>query len=235
MFPIIGPTFLLVYVALFAAGLLAHWLLRCHLRRRGRPIAATELSVSDLSAEHVGYLLHGPIRAAAARSVACHLGEKVASTDVESFLSAHGLVLDARQLATLRLWGAAIFGGLLAAGVARVFIGLDRGKPVGLLLVLMIGVGIRLAMVLRSRALRTRAGDKLVERLKRRHLNGLGDVSTAMGFALYGWMALSANPAMEAHLRSQGYSPSSGGGGDSSGCGSDGDGGGCGGCGGCSS
>jgi hypothetical protein len=233
MFPITGPTFLLVYVALFAAGLLAHWLLRHHLRRRARPIAAAELSIAELSAEHVGYLLGGPTRAAAARSVARRLGEKLASSDVESLLAGHGIVLDARQLASLRLWGVAMFGGLLAAGIARAYIGLDRGTPVGPLLVVMIGVGLRLAMVLRTRALRTRAGDALVERLKHRHLTGLAGPSTAMGFALYGGSARSASPSSVSCNR--GSSDGCCGGCGSGGCGSGGCGsGGCG-SGGCSS
>jgi uncharacterized membrane protein YgcG len=238
MFPISGPTFLLVYLSLFATALLAHRLLRHHLRRRASPLVPAELSISDLSPEHVGYLLDGPRRARAARSAAGRLGAALPSTDVEHFLSSRGLVVDARQLATLRLWGVAIFGGLLAAGAARAFIGLDRGKPIGLLLVLMMGVAFRLVVVLRARSLRTRAGDVLVDQLKERYESGLGDTSSPMGYALYGWVALSADPAMQTHLRSQGYSsPSSGGcGTGTSGCssGSSGcsGGGGCGGCGG---
>jgi hypothetical protein len=240
MFPISGPNFLLVYLALFAAALLAHWLLRWTLRSRTGLADPPELLIDALSPEDVGYLLDGPARSRAAGSLAHREAGSLAHrddrgqgpysrpVDPENSLPRRGLVLSSRQLGTLRLWGAALFGGLLAAGVARIFIGLYRGKPVGLLTLIMIGVVFRLVTVMLTRFVRTRAGDALVAKLKLRYRQGLGDTSAAMGFALLGWMALGGDPSLQAHLRSQGYSsPSSGGCGTGGGGGCSGGGSGC--------
>lgn len=243
MFPISGPNFLLVYVALFAAALLVHWLLRWTLRSRTGLADPPELLIDALSPEDVGYLLDGPARSRAARSLARRASLQATASphvDPESFLARRGLVLSSLQLSTLRLWGAALFGGLLAAGVARIFIGLYRGKPVGLLALILLVVVLRLVTVTLTHFVRTRAGDALVAHLKQRYQQGVGDTSAAMGFALLGWMALGGDSALQEHLRSEGYSsPSSGGcGTGGSGCsgggsGCSGGGGGCGGCGGC--
>lgn len=243
MFPISGPAFLVVYLSLLAAGLLARRLIRAYLARRNPTLADDRPA---LSAPEAGYLVAGAPRAYAARVLAARDGAPEATSlhtpDSEEHLVELGLILDAGQRAALRLWSAAIFGGLLAAGLARLWMGLSRGKPIGylaLLLLVVLGVLLWSVSERSMRGIRTAAGNRVLSTLSTRYKAGFGDTSCAMGFALFGWAALANNPAAQAHLSSHGIVATAAGGCSAgtacaSGCsgGGGGGGGGCGGCGG---
>jgi hypothetical protein len=158
--------------------------------------------------------------------------------DPESRLEELGLLLTRAQRSTVRLWGAALFGGLLATGLARVWVGVSRDRPVGLLLILIVVVAYFLFRAVCDRVTRTSAGRLLVDSLQREYLHRAGDTSYAMGFALLGWTALANSPELQAYMRSEGHFPPQGGGSSCIGCagiggcggGGGGGGGGCGGC-----
>lgn len=246
MSPITGPAFLSIYVALFGAGFVARWLIRRHLGKRAPGRATAE--PLQLSAIAAGYLAGGAPRAHAARVLAAREGAPEATSlhaaDPQERLVELGLILDARQRAALRLWSGAIFGGLLAAGLARVWVGVSRDKPVGWLLLLLLGVAAALFWSVKDHsggAVRTPAGRRALSELSRRYKARRGDASCAMGFALFGWSAISDNAAAQAQLLSHGIvMPTSSGGGctatsgcTSGGSGCSGGGSGCGGGGGC--
>jgi uncharacterized membrane protein YgcG len=255
MFPISGPAFLVVYLALIAAGVLVHTLIRRGLGQRAARQHDMDAATSQLTAGEVGYLQGSWRRAFAARAVALREGSSTAAewdrkhTDPEARLEAWGLLLDRAQLSALRLWGIAIYGGLLAAGLARVWIGVTRDKPVGFLLLLLLVVAFLLWRVTRRRPVITRLGRRVVAGMTKRYRASVGDTSYAMGYALLGVTVLT--PELTAHLRNKGILGAAGGytadgafigcaGHGGSGCnsgggsGSSGGGGGCGGCGGSS-
>ena len=246
MFPTNGPTFLVVYLALFAASLVAYRLIRAYLAHG--VVAAGD--AAQLTIWEIGYLVSGPQRALGAWTVQREEDRESARSpaalgngrDAEDHLVALGLILDRGQRATLKLWGAAIYGGLLAAGASRVWIGVSRGKPVAILFVMMLVVAFVLYRALRHHVVRTPAGERLTDSLIRSYARREGDCSLAMGFAVLGWPALEAAPAMQVHMQSQGLGPTASSGSSCtassctasscSGGGSSCSGGGCGGCGG---
>ena len=140
---------------------------------------------------------------------------------------------------------------VLLLGVAKIFVGISRHRPVGFLVFLCVIAGIITLVVYNSRPARTRLGDQTLKQLRgesaalqmaarsRPHLMASGDVALAIG--LFGIEALAFTNDSWTDLRAAlqppvatGSSSSSSGCGSSSSCGSS-CGGGCGGggCGGC--
>lgn len=163
-------------------------------------------------------------------------------------LVALGLVLDAPAARSVAKASALPFWACFALGVTKVGVGLARGRPVGVLVALLVLTAFA-AVALRWRPpLRTRLGDRVVAVLRRRHANlrgpragagARGGADVALAVALFGGAALVANalPELRSALRYHpAYSASSSGDGSGSSCGASsscgGGGGGCGGCGG---
>ncbi len=133
---------------------------------------------------------------------------------------------------------------VLLFGAAKVAIGLDRGRPIGFLVVLCIGNAVVTLAGFARRLLRTPEGDRTLAQLEREHLKLRDEVtakvdvasreSFALAVGLYGLGILSATPlsafatAMGPQVTGSGGCGSGCGGG---GCGGGGCGGGCGGCG----
>lgn len=166
----------------------------------------------------------------------------VALQPVQQSLVARGFMLDDAAAWRVRLYSAlplllvCLFGGI------KIMVGLDRGKPVGFLVVLTIILGVIALVLLLKRPSRTRAGDDAVAAAKRQHARALrAPRSQEMGLAvaLLGTAALSGTAYAAYHnartppssTSSDGSSTSSDSSGGDSG-GGDGGGGGCGGCGG---
>jgi uncharacterized protein (TIGR04222 family) len=137
-----------------------------------------------------------------------------------------------------------------AIGLIKLSIGLERGKPVVFLVILLVISTVISLFAFLRRPFRSRRGDRLLDRLRREHADlqkkawdprfeGLDKPgpALAMGVALFGLSVLAGGPM--ADLQRTLTPPSGGGCGTSGGCGSDGGGGdgggGCGGggCGGC--
>jgi uncharacterized protein (TIGR04222 family) len=168
--------------------------------------------------------------------------------DIEHYrrrLSQKGLVVDDFRAPPLRLVPSLVYGAVLLLGVAKIFVGLSRDRPVAFLVLLTL-VGSLGFLVLARRPWRTRLGDATLRALQEEHqalrttamagnasqvLNGR-DLALAVG--LYGPALLI--PMGYGDLRQIMRPASSGGGGDSSSSSdsgsSDSGGGGCGGCGG---
>lgn len=155
-------------------------------------------------------------------------------------LEQRGLWLNAAQVARVRWLGCLPLFALLAFGFAKMQIGLSRGKPIALLVVLSIVLGVITLVFLLKRPRRTRAGDRALATAKVRHARATRaprpeDLSLAV--ALAGTTILGTTAYAQYHQNRQppaSSSDSSGSDGSSSdsGGGGDGGGGGCGGCGG---
>lgn len=167
-------------------------------------------------------------------------------------LECEGLLLDDNQSAQARYWPALLVAGLAVFGTIKIVVGVYRDRPVGFLLLAVI-VTFIVAAVFLKRTLRSRAGDQLLNELRRKH-SGLNVAAHDMpatdlilATALFGTVVLNGGPLDE--LRAALAAPTKQGGGASgcgghfgSGCGGGGcggggcGGGGCGGggCGGCS-
>jgi uncharacterized protein (TIGR04222 family) len=132
--------------------------------------------------------------------------------------------------------------GLL--GVAKVLVGLRRDRPVGFLVVLVVGAGLLSLAVARAGRRRSRRGDDALRQLRRRgdglrhptHSSAPADL--AMAVALFGVTALAGTPLQALALALRPPAPTGGSGCSTSSCGASScGGGGCGGggCGGCGS
>jgi uncharacterized protein (TIGR04222 family) len=168
--------------------------------------------------------------------------------DIEHYrqrLARRGLVLDDFRSPPTRLVPSLVYGAVLLLGVAKIFVGLSRDRPV-VFLVLLTLVGALGFLVLGRRPWRTRLGDATLKALREEHqalrttaMAGnnsqvLNSWDLALAVGLFGPSLLV--PMGYGDLRQTLRPASSGGGGDSSSSGdsgsSDGGGGGCGGCGG---
>lgn len=247
-----GPTFLVAYLLTLAILYVIYLWIRRGLSERAARDHRLETAVTQITSGEVGYLQGAAPRTYAVRAVALREGTTTVldwerkHVDPEGRLEAWGLLLDRAQRNVLQLWGAALYGSLLAAGIARLWGGIVRDKPVGLLILLLALTAFVLWHVTRPRMVVTRLGRDVVAVMTERYRSGVGDTSYAMGYALLGATALT--PELTTHLRSEGLIAGGGAGyvadtpyvgcssGNSSGsgssCSSDGGGGGCGGCGG---
>jgi hypothetical protein len=248
VFAIPGPEFLVIYLVLCLIGAVGYRVIRRRLRASSRPIYTME----PLSPVMVGYLVSGATRAGAVAAVVrkdldpSTRSHRYDPDEIDQVLADQGLILSDREANSLRYLGSAIFGGLLAAGIARLLVGLSHQRPSGLLMLLLVIVAGGLLAVARTTVIRTMAGNQVVDDLMARAHVDRDDSDVAMNFALLGWTALIHQPELQGYLQSVGFSPASLGGGTSDGGGtslgggtSDGGGGcgsgGCGGCGGCGS
>ncbi len=179
---------------------------------------------------------------------------------MEEELRANGLLVPESATRMAAFQSAALCAAVLIFGIIKIFIGLDRGRPVGFLFVGSMVMLIATILFLAKRPRRRRAADELLNALRKEHaplrrtpLGGVpafGDAALPLAVGLFGYGVLEHTQAAE--LRKiiappadatagggcgSGCSSSSGGGdsggGDSGGGGScGGGGGGCGGCGG---
>jgi uncharacterized protein (TIGR04222 family) len=91
--------------------------------------------------------------------------------DIEYYrqrLAQKGLVLDEYRAVLVRLLPSLMYGAILLLGVAKLFVGLSRGRPV-MFLVLLVTLGVLGLLVLGRRPWRTRLGDTTLTALRDEH------------------------------------------------------------------
>jgi len=151
-------------------------------------------------------------------------------------LEGQGLICSETALAKARVWAALLLGGLWLLGVVRLGLGIEAGRPVGILFLCLLAVTFAWFRFVIHPPRLTKRGEEMRKQLSRSAGIGNPD-ATAMesqlsAFAMLGWVSLSTSLALSLELAglqtAQPVIVSSGGGGDGGGCG-----GGCGGCGGC--
>lgn len=152
---------------------------------------------------------------------------------VRDALVQRGLAPTPDRLRQIRTGLAALILPVLALGAAKVAVGSSRGKPVGILLVLLVLTVLAACLLAFARQpYRTTAGDRALAEYGQRHsrtVRAPRDGELVLAFALAGPVALLGTP-FEGY-RSLINGAGSSGDGSSSGCGGGGDsGGGCGGC-----
>lgn len=165
-------------------------------------------------------------------------------------LVAEGLLLSEPRRRRIRAAGWWMIG-IIAVGLLRLLAGVADGRPVGFLVVALICVTAATLVHLLHAPRRSRAGDRLLARLRTEHHAlspkqhpdwvAYGPAAAALGVGVFGASALwASDPALAEELELQraagggdgGSSTFVGGGGDTGGGGGDGGGGGGGGCGG---
>lgn len=150
---------------------------------------------------------------------------------VKARLQNLGLAPDAGQLSVYRWQTAAIMLVPLLLGLNKVFVGVERAKPVGFLVMLLV-VTLIAALVLLSAPLATKAGREALASQQARHARAARaprEHELMLAVALSGLVVLSGTSYAAMHKAAQADGTSG------SGCGSSDGGGGCGGggCGGC--
>ncbi len=170
-------------------------------------------------------------------------------------LRERGLVMHAGQKLHSTLWSALLAAGMSGIALNKIFIGLDRNRPVTFLIALC-ALWVLGFVLLLTPPRTTRKGARLLAKVKDEHRNRtravpemvsqgpMGATHFALIVGLFGWTALRGTPLADLQQSVTGVQPGDGssvswgsdGGGDSGGgssCGGgDGGGGGCGGCGG---
>ncbi len=179
---------------------------------------------------------YGRVRATAAPAL----------TTIRGSLEQRGLVLTHARRATISLVTLVLFAPLFVLGVEKIQVGLDRDRPVGFLILMLVLTLLAAIIAVMRRPFRSRAGDDLLKQMRgqmKRLIRAPLESELALALALGGAGVLIGTPyaalAIPAH-RTGGTGSSSGcgsdGGSGSSGCSSGGgDSGGSSGCGGCSS
>jgi uncharacterized protein (TIGR04222 family) len=157
-------------------------------------------------------------------------------------LRARGLLLDEAAVHRLQRLSALPLAALTLFGIAKIAVGISRGKPIGFLFVLTLISAIAALVLLFKRTERTRAGDAAIAQLKESHARASraplpGEIPLAVALVGTGVLAGTAYAAYhEARAPSSSSDTSSSGScsssSDSGGGGDGGGGGGCGGCGG---
>lgn len=158
---------------------------------------------------------------------------------IRDALRARGLLLGSGQRWLFGLYCALPFAAVTALGIAKISIGIARDRPVGFLMLLTFLTGAATVMLLTSRPERSRAGQRTLGELERRHAHARRaprDSDIAIAVALAGTAVLAGTAYADFH---EFRTPSSGSTGsssdsssDSDSCSSDSGGSGCGGCGG---
>jgi len=166
------------------------------------------------------------VRESAKNQVAC-IAEK---------LKANGLVVEDRAAERAIILPLLLALAVIAVGVIKIVVGLNRDKPIGFLIALC-AVSLVVALIaFARRPLRSRLGDVVLEKLQNRHIGSrqlgrglanLPSVEFAMVLGLFGMNALAGTELQDLKKSLQPMGDTGCGGGCSS-CG-----GGCGGCGGC--
>ena len=168
---------------------------------------------------------------------------------IESRLAIMGLRPTSDERAGIKVGGIAPLILLLILGGVKLLIGLDREKPVILLVMCMVATFVTIIILLNHRKFLTPAGEEVLAGMRQRLVGteknsaNLSQTVALMGVAgVFGYSHLLAmDDGMRRELTGMSHSPTNGGGsggcssGCSSGCGGgggDGGGGGCGGCGG---
>lgn len=148
------------------------------------------------------------------------------------------LLVSARQSFKARIYPTLLIASLLGLGIAKIFVGISREKPVGYLTTMCVVIAIISLRCWGMSPHRSRYGDRVLAnlrsrtRLSRSTLYDNFDPELPMAFALFGVSVLTGETLGDLRQVIAPVSTSSGGGGDGDGgCG--GGGGGCGGCGGC--
>ncbi|MEM8961172.1 MAG: TIGR04222 domain-containing membrane protein [Acidobacteriota bacterium] len=184
-----------------------------------KPTARDDVSVPENTIEASVF---GALRAGASRAELDAV-LRASAVDIEESLRAKGYVLGGGRLLGLRLVGWLLFLAWSGFGVAKMMVGLDRNRPVGFLVLLLI-VGLVVALVSLSQRVRSGCTDRGVAQAQEAF------AGTAMLVAVGGIAA--ADPLRNyfhpAATGADGGFGADGGGGDGGG----GCGGGCGGCGG---
>jgi len=158
-------------------------------------------------------------------------------------LQARGLVVTDAQARKARWIPLLVVIPVIAVGIAKIFVGLSRGKPIGFLIGLCAVSLIASLIIFARRPLRSRRGDAVLKKMQERHVGarrlgrGLGVISGAEFAGVVGLFGMSALAGTELDDLRKSLMPP---GGDAGGCGSScgggcgggGCGGGCGGCGG---
>jgi uncharacterized protein (TIGR04222 family) len=161
---------------------------------------------------------------------------------VEHRLRAMGWVQSTGHAISMRLFPILLLGAVFLLGFWRIGLGLERGRPVGFLVLLCIVLVIAAVIHLAVKPWRTPRGAGLVDTLRRQKAlivndpPAPSDARFPLAFALLGLAALSGTGTLAALRQAILPPPSAGGdgcGGGGGGCGGGGCGGGCGGCGGC--
>jgi uncharacterized protein (TIGR04222 family) len=149
---------------------------------------------------------------------------------INADLAGRGLTPPAHALQRLRKYTLCVLAIPILVGIAKMIVGASRGRPIGILAVLVVATGM-LGIVLLSRMpRRTEAGREALETHRDRHARAARaplDTELSLAFALTGVAVLAGTPfaPLAAQIRSDG-----GGGDGGGGCGGGGGGGGCGGC-----
>lgn len=157
---------------------------------------------------------------------------------VRRSLERRGLWLNQAQTSSVRWIGALPLYGVLALGIAKMAVGISRGKPVGFLILISLVLGITTLVFWVKQPGRTRAGDLAFQQARTRHARAARAPKgneLALAVAIAGTTVLAGtayaqyhetrHPPSSSDGSSSGSDSSSDGGGDSGG-------GGCGGCGG---
>ncbi|HVG60111.1 MAG TPA: TIGR04222 domain-containing membrane protein [Hyalangium sp.] len=136
------------------------------LRLEGRRIATGEALPADaVSVERSVF------ECAATGDVTLEVLRRALIHDIEYYrrrLSQKGLVLDEFRARPLRLLPSLVYGAILLLGLAKVFVGLSRDRPV-MFLVLLVLLGSLGLLVLGRRPWRTRLGDATLKALREEH------------------------------------------------------------------
>lgn len=148
---------------------------------------------------------------------------------LRSGLVEEGLIPAAARRRSIRRATAAVVGPVVLLGLAKLAVGIERGKPVGILLFLLVVTAVAALALAAARSHSSEAGRALIETYRVEHARALRaprSEEVIAAFAVVGASAL-AGTALEAYGRLM-KAEDGGGCGGGSGCG----GGGCGGCGG---
>ncbi len=166
--------------------------------------------------------------------------QKAGADEANDFLldlRERGLLTTPENETGARFWPALVLAALLALGVLKLAVGLMRGRPVLLLVLLCLGT-LATLLVFARKAHRTSAGQSVLEqyRTQYRHLKTPQAHEdphyAALAVSLFGVAALAGTPLADLQAAwQQNYRTSSGDSGCGGGCSGGGCGGGCGGCG----
>jgi uncharacterized protein (TIGR04222 family) len=219
-------------------------------QRGSLAVQGNKLVASSLAPQDVTPLEDAVYRAVAKKKTVAKVGPvrksvKDLTRSAISRLQQLGLVPTDEQAASARKIPALLLVALLALGVAKIAVGIDRNRPVEVLVFLCAITFVFAVLFLVIRPRRTGRGALLLERLKERHAAlrttarsaagsaQLTPADATLAFALFGPAIFAAGPMHDLNRALQ--PPSSGGTGcgSASSCGSGSCGGGGGGCGGC--
>lgn len=153
---------------------------------------------------------------------------------IQERLALKGLALDTRQASRAAFLPLVVFLPVVPLGLLKLQVGMERGRPIGFLGVMMLAMAVGLWAWARRRPWRSRAGDAAMKQVRSDHarlMRAPQEAELSLAVALVGTSILVGTPfAGYAQLARQDGGDSGG-----SGCSGGGDGGGGSGCGGCSS